>query len=193
MEDIAGARLEEIQDSYAFTPIDQPERTAALIAAFVRAARAKRSGRGRSVVDVSTPQTIPTGTAGFFNSLFDFSFNRLVATRVIKVLYVLLLVVIGLGLLGFLIAAIVSGSVGSILIALIVGPLLALLYIVYARILLEVLIAIFRILETNREIAFLQRQQLSLMQQQIGAGAPVATQPAQPQQYPYQPPQPPTA
>ncbi len=156
---------------------------------------AKRSGRGRSVVDVSTPQTIPTGTAGFFSSLFDFSFNRLVATRVIKVLYVLLLVVIGLGLLGFLIAAIVSGSVGSILIALIIGPLLALLYIVYARILLEVLIAIFRILETNREIAFLTRQQLSLMQQQqqLGAGAPVATQPAQPQQYPYQPPQPPSA
>ncbi len=32
--DIRGARMEEIQDSYAFTPIDQPERTADLIAAF---------------------------------------------------------------------------------------------------------------------------------------------------------------
>ncbi len=111
---------------------------------------------------MSTPQTIPTGTAGFFSSLFDFSFSRLVATRVIKVLYVLLLVVVGLGLLAFVIAAIASGGAGSIVIALIVGPIVALLYIIYARILLEVLIAIFRILETNREIAFLQRQQLSL-------------------------------
>ena len=142
---------------------------------------------------MSTPQTIPTGTAGFFSSLFDFSFSRLVATRVIKVLYVLLLVVVGLGLLAFVIAAIASGGAGSIVIALIVGPIVALLYIIYARILLEVLIAIFRILETNREIAFLQRQQLSLMQQQLGGAAGVATQAAQPQPHPYQPPQPPTA
>lgn len=34
--DIPGARLERIEDSYAFTPIDQPQRTAELIAAFVR-------------------------------------------------------------------------------------------------------------------------------------------------------------
>lgn len=35
--DIPGARIERIDDSYAFTPIDQPERTAELIVDFIRA------------------------------------------------------------------------------------------------------------------------------------------------------------
>ena len=34
--DIPGARLERIEDSYTFVSIDQPERTAELIAAFAR-------------------------------------------------------------------------------------------------------------------------------------------------------------
>ena len=34
--DIPGARLERIDDSYAFTPIDQPERTAELISDLIR-------------------------------------------------------------------------------------------------------------------------------------------------------------
>ncbi|HEY5142128.1 MAG TPA: DUF4282 domain-containing protein [Solirubrobacteraceae bacterium] len=142
-----------------------------------------------------TPQPIPTARDGFFSSLFDLSFSRLVTTRVIKVLYVLLLVVIGLGLLGFIIAAIASGGAGAIIAALIAGPLVALLYVVYARVLLEIILAIFRILETNREIAFLQRQQVALLQQQVGGSAPpAAPQPIQPApQYPSQPPQPPAA
>jgi len=51
-------------------------------------------------------------------------------------------------------------------VSLIVGPLVALLYVIYARVIIEVILAIFRLLESNREIAFLQRQQLALMQQQ---------------------------
>ena len=142
---------------------------------------------------MSTPQPIPTARDGFFSSLFDFSFTRLVTTRVIKILYILLLVVIGLGLLGLIIAAISSGSAGAIIAALIAGPLVALLYVVYARVLLEIILAIFRILETNREIAFLTRQQVALMQHPPGGPAPAAV-PIQPApQYPYQPPQPPAA
>jgi len=54
----------------------------------------------------------------------------------------------------------------QIVVSLIIGPLVALLYVIYARVILEVILAIFRLLESNREIAFLQRQQLALMQQQ---------------------------
>lgn len=121
---------------------------------------------------MSTPEPIPTAKAGFFSSLFDLSFTRLVTTRVIKILYVLLLVLIGLGLLGFVIAGIASGTAQGIIVALVVGPIAALLYIIYARVFLEVILAIFRILETNREIAFLQRQQVALMQQQVGPQPP---------------------
>lgn len=99
-------------------------------------------------------------------------------TRVIRWLYIILLVLIGLGLLGFLIASIASGSGVQIVIALIIGPLVAVLYVIYARVFLEVILAIFRLLESSREIAFLQRQQLAVLQQH---------------QQPGQPPQPPVA
>jgi len=149
------------------------------------------------VLAVSTPASIPTARDGFFSSLFDLSFSRLVATRVIKFLYVLLLVLIGLGLLAFIVAAIAGGSAAGIIAALILGPLVALLYVVYARVFLEIILAIFRILETNREIAFLQRQQLALMQQGGGGSTPPAypqpTPVAPAQQLPRQPPQPPAA
>ncbi len=135
----------------------------------------------------TTPTPLPAARKGFLASLLDPSFSTLVTTRVIKYLYILLLVLFGIGLLGFIVAAIASGSATSILIALIIGPLVALLYVIYARVILEVILAIFRLLESNREIAFLQRQQLALMQQQGGGGVP----PVPP--YPAQPPQPPPA
>jgi hypothetical protein len=121
---------------------------------------------------------MPTARAGFFSSLFDLSFSRVVTTRVVKWLYLIVIVLVVLGLIGYIATAIISGSVVAIIIAVIVGPLVALLYIILARIAFEVLVAIFRILETNREIAFLERQQLNHMQG--GAPQPVAPQPPPP-------------
>lgn len=129
-----------------------------------------------------TPTPIPAARKGFLASLLDPSFSTLVTTRVIRYLYILLLVLFGLGLLGFIVASIASGSAVQIVIALIIGPLVALLYVIYARVILEVILAIFRILESSREIAFVQRQQLALLQQQ-----------QQHQQTPVHPPQPPAA
>ena len=117
---------------------------------------------------MSTTPVIPQARKGFLASLLDTSFTTLVTTRVISVLYLLLLILVGVGLLAFVIAAIASGSAAEILVAVIVGPLVALLYVVYARVILEVILAIFRLLESNREIAFLQRQQVGLRQQQLG-------------------------
>jgi hypothetical protein len=39
----------------------------------------------------------------------------------------------------------------------IVAPLVALLYLIYVRVLLEIVIAVFRIMETNTELVALQR------------------------------------
>ena len=121
---------------------------------------------------------MPTARAGFFSSLFDLNFSRVVTTRVVKWLYLIVIVLVVLGLVGYIATAIISGSVVAIIIAVIVGPLVALLYIIIARLGFEVLVAIFRILETNREIAFLERQQLNHMQG--GAPQPVAPQPPPP-------------
>lgn len=130
----------------------------------------------------TTPAQIPAARKGFVASLLDTSFSTLVTTRVIRFLYILLLVLVGLGLLGFIVAAIASGSVSQILVALIVGPLMALLYVIYARVILEVILAIFRLLESSREIAFLQRQTLATLQQQVGTGPapPLGPAPSQP-------------
>ncbi len=127
---------------------------------------------------MSVPPTMPTSRAGFFSSLFDLNFSRVVTTRVVKWLYLLVIVLVVIGLIGYIATSIISGSVTAIVISVIVGPLVALLYIIIARIGFEVLVAIFRILETNREIAFLERQQLNQMQG--GAPEPLAPQAQQP-------------
>jgi hypothetical protein len=137
---------------------------------------------------MSTPQPIPTAKEGFFSALFDLSFTRLVTTRVIKVLYLLALIIVAIGLLAFIVSAILSGEASAIVVALVVGPVVALLYVVYARVILEVILAIFRILEVNREQAFLTRQQLALMQAQAGIPPTPVPPPVPPQ-----PPVPPEA
>ncbi len=87
---------------------------------------------------------------GFFGSLFDLSFSSLVTTKIIKVLYVLALIVIGLGALALIITGFADSVTSGVLMLVIVAPLFALLYVVYTRVILEVVIVLFRILETNQ-------------------------------------------
>ena len=62
--DIPGARLERIDDSYAFTPIDQPERTAELIVEHMRATPAAGSGAGERGGECLTRRCGATRAAG---------------------------------------------------------------------------------------------------------------------------------
>ena len=130
----------------------------------------RQSVQPATVAAMSVPPVIPTSRGGFFSSLFDLSFTRLVTTRVVKALYILLIVVVAIGLVATITSSIIAGSITGVLISVIGGTLGALLTIIYGRIMLEVLLAIFRILETNREIAYLQRQQLLAIQPQGAAG-----------------------
>ena len=96
---------------------------------------------------------------GFFAGLFDISFGSLITPKVIKFVYVLSMIIIGLFAL-FLVGAAFSNSVaGGIVVLLIVAPLLGLLYLIYVRVLLELVIVIFRIMESNAELVELQRGQ----------------------------------
>lgn len=130
----------------------------------------RESVQPATVATMSVPPVIPTSRDGFLSSLFDLSFTRLVTTRVVKGLYILLIVVVAIGLVASIVSAIISGSITGVLISVVGGTLVALLTIIYGRIMLEVLLAIFRILETNREIAYLQRQQLMAIQPEAAAG-----------------------
>ena len=87
---------------------------------------------------------------GFLASLFDVSFRSLVTTKVIKVLYILSMIGIGLLALAFVVAAFNNDAATGLLVLIIVAPLMSLLYLIYVRVLLEIVIAVFRIMETNK-------------------------------------------
>jgi uncharacterized protein DUF4282 len=114
---------------------------------------------------------------GFLASLFDVSFKSLITTRVIKVIYVLSMVLIGLGALISVAAAFSNSAAAGLITLIVLAPLVSLLYLIYLRVVLEIVIAIFRIMETNVELVALQR----------GGAAPASTPPA----YTPPPPQPP--
>jgi hypothetical protein len=98
----------------------------------------------------------PTTAKGFIGSLFDFSFSSLITTRVIKVVYVIATVLISLVAVAYFIgglAALGSGS-AAVGLGLVVGaPLGWLLYMIVARLSLELAIVIFRIGDDVRRMA----------------------------------------
>jgi hypothetical protein len=94
---------------------------------------------------------------GFFGALFDLTFSSFITTKIIKVLYVLAIIIAGLIALGYVIFAFAADAVLGLVTLVILAPLGFLLYVIYTRVLLELFIAIFRIMETNVELVHLQR------------------------------------
>ena len=98
--------------------------------------------------------------AGFFKALFDFSFTEFVTSKIIKLLYGLSILssgIFGLFLLIFFLLAGFRQSAGAGILALFIGTpicfLIFLVLVIYARVLLEIIIVVFRISEHTAEIA----------------------------------------
>jgi hypothetical protein len=91
-------------------------------------------------------------TSGFFGALFDMSFTSLITTRIIKVLYVLAIILIGLEAIFWIGAGFHESTGLGVAILLIVAPLVSLVTLIYTRVLLEVVIALFRIMENTGEL-----------------------------------------
>lgn len=89
---------------------------------------------------------------GFIGSLFDFGFNSFVTPTVVKVLYVLIMIVLGLTGLGFAVGAFALNKVLGIFVLIVVAPLMFLIFLALYRIMLEFFIVIFRIAEDLRAI-----------------------------------------
>jgi hypothetical protein len=89
---------------------------------------------------------------GFFGALFDYSFSSFITSRIIKVLYVLTTIVVGLWTLVIILVAFKASSAFGIFALLIGGPILFVIMMIYARVTLELLIVIFRIHENVHEI-----------------------------------------
>ena len=89
---------------------------------------------------------------GFLGALFDFSFTSFVTTRIIKVLYVLILILTVLSALVFTVSAF-SGSRLFGLLTLIIGdPLFIVIVMAFWRLVLESFVVRFRIAEDVRAL-----------------------------------------
>lgn len=99
------------------------------------------------------PQQQAMATAkGFVASLFDFSFNSFVTPKVVKVVYVLVTILLGLTTLWFLVVAFKLGALAGIITLLIVAPLFFFIELALWRIALELFVVIFRIADDIRAI-----------------------------------------
>ena len=104
--------------------------------------------------DESNDARRPEAGKGFFGALFDTNFNHLITPKLIKLLYVLLLIVItlwnvGLLALGLAIANWDDGWAWGVMI-IIVTPFLWLIGIIFSRIILEAVIVRFKGVEYLR-------------------------------------------
>jgi hypothetical protein len=88
----------------------------------------------------------------FLSALFDFSFTSFVTVRIIKVLYVLILILTSLYALVFTIVAFKAGPVIGLATLLIGDPLFIIIVMAFWRLVLESFVVIFRIAEDTREI-----------------------------------------
>jgi Domain of unknown function (DUF4282) len=89
---------------------------------------------------------------GFLGSLFDFGFNSFVGPKIIKIVYVLIAVLLGLGAVGLLFIAFAESAIFGIVALVVICPLYFLINLALWRILLEVVMAIFRMAEDLRSI-----------------------------------------
>ena len=92
---------------------------------------------------------------GFFGSLFDVSFKSLAMTKIIKVLYILVLIGLALAAL-FLIGNAAQEGGSEALVTIIAVAIGFLLYLMYIRLALEALIVIFNIGQNTAELVRLQ-------------------------------------
>jgi hypothetical protein len=89
---------------------------------------------------------------GFLSALFDFSFSSFVTTRIIKVLYVLIMVLVSLVALFYTIIAFRLSTGFGLLVLIIGDPLYIIIVMAFWRLLLEAFVVVFRIAEDVRAI-----------------------------------------
>jgi Domain of unknown function (DUF4282) len=89
---------------------------------------------------------------GFLSALFDFSFTSFVTTKIIKVLYALIMVLVSLSALVFTISAFRSNAVFGLLVLVIGDPLFIIIVMAFWRLVLESFVVVFRIAEDIRAL-----------------------------------------
>jgi hypothetical protein len=99
----------------------------------------------------------PGGEKGFIAALFDFSFSSFITTKLMKVIYGVLLAVAMLAAFGLFMTGVneIGSRYGSALrgvLFMILSPVAAVLYVIVARLYCELIVVLFRIAESVRDI-----------------------------------------
>ncbi len=105
----------------------------------------------QGMLDQGKPQQA-AGEKGFLGTLFDFSFTSFVATRIIKVLYVLIGVLAVLSALVYTVIAFRVNAVFGFLTLVIGDPLFIIIVMAFWRLVLEAFVVVFRIAEDIRAL-----------------------------------------
>jgi hypothetical protein len=95
---------------------------------------------------------VPGGQKGFFGSLFDISFKNIITPKIIKVLYVLAMIVIGLITVVYIAVAFNANAGLGVVTLLILGPLYFFFSLIWTRVALEFIMAVFAIQENTGRI-----------------------------------------
>lgn len=109
-------------------------------------------GAGYPGQAAGAPLPAQSSARGFIASLFDFGFNSFVTPKVVKVVYVLITIVLGLVALVGVVFSFRISPIFGIIDLLILAPLGFFIYLALWRIALEIFIIIFRIADDLRTI-----------------------------------------
>jgi Domain of unknown function (DUF4282) len=108
-------------------------------------------GMPASPLGRSTPRQAGD-SKGFLSALFDFSFTSFVTTKIIKVVYVLILILASLYALGFTIYMFHLSAAAGLFTLIVADPLFIVIVMAFWRLVLESFIVVFRIAEDTRAI-----------------------------------------
>jgi hypothetical protein len=100
---------------------------------------------------------------GFLGALFDLSFSEFITTKLIRILYILLIIVVVIGLVVGLISSLVTmftrGGFLTGLLGLIFTPIGALIWVIMARVWMEIIIVVFRIAENTSDLVQMKKSE----------------------------------
>ncbi|MBW6464478.1 MAG: DUF4282 domain-containing protein [Firmicutes bacterium] len=91
----------------------------------------------------------------FFSSLFDITMREMITPKIIRVMYVIGIILIGIGALGAILTSIFAvgdSGAGVLLATIIAAPIGAVLGVIFLRIYLEIIILLFNIYDQLKEI-----------------------------------------
>ncbi|MPZ52485.1 MAG: DUF4282 domain-containing protein [Acidimicrobiia bacterium] len=86
-------------------------------------------------------------STSFISALFDFSFTHFITPKIVRILYILLTIAVGLGYITFVVSAFNASAGFGALALLIIGPIGALIYLAFIRVTLEFYLAVVRMSE----------------------------------------------